>query len=264
MILTKSKIKYAVLLALCVVLHPCLSYAEEVAMRTIIPDQDIVRGNDMAVGDSYRTLSDEDVPPGFLVIEGNMDIGKNPSAPTTPVPNEATAGNLNVNDIYIRALNADEGGWASTLQTGCDKEVSGYIDFLMEGTAGNGAPAPVSKIVTVDTLTWTITPGSAYLRRGFWTKEGTLPHDENEDLEDSPIHFLSTAYAAARCVDYRGKYVGGADATRESKVVFVNVANIENTSFQIQVTRQMPFEPLWTYRSNPATIIRVTFTAIGR
>ena len=73
--------KVIFLVVVMLILATTLAFAEEIKLSTIVPDQQLVRGKDGAIGTSYQSKTDADVPDGNLIVEGNVGIGTtNPGA----------------------------------------------------------------------------------------------------------------------------------------------------------------------------------------
>jgi len=93
-----------------------LAWAEDAIEATsyvpVPPDR--LHANRGTIGSAYRleSVPDNSVPNGNLLVSGNVGIGT--TSPRSNPPNAAAAGNLEVNDIYLRAMNR----WASQLAEG--------------------------------------------------------------------------------------------------------------------------------------------------
>ena len=140
--------KILFLLAAILILFVGLSFAEEIRLSTIVPDQTVLRSKKGAIGNTYcmpasvptSLLTDPPASDVDLLVEGNVGIGT--MSPHLPAPGPGgtpATGNLDVNDVYLRSASkwASEGGgpWATN---GND------IYNINTGNVGIGITTPIS------------------------------------------------------------------------------------------------------------------------
>ncbi len=100
-----------------------------------------------------------------MVLDSNGDVGIGQAfAPTTPIPNPRTTGNLDANDVFLRSA-GESGNWASQLADNAGSGVvagtfvgaqtidvgfqpAGVMLMSVQESEANGGPAPISEAGT--------------------------------------------------------------------------------------------------------------------
>ncbi len=124
-------------------LLPAPARAEQVEIVTYYPSPsattDDLRVKRATVGSDYKALNLDDplatIPDGTLLVEGSIGIGT--SRPPLTAPDGSTAGNLNVNNIFVRSLNGGVGAWVSEALAGGLEPSKPYTVYLSVPAGGS-------------------------------------------------------------------------------------------------------------------------------
>jgi len=239
--------RYSFIVLSLLFLGTAFTYAQEVRMGTIMPSSNTVRGKDAITSVDHEDISDTDVTNNNMIVDGDLACGRDT---ITQTAHNDHAGNLDVNDAYIRAANGGNGAWASELSASSYAAVAGCIDFRMDGDEnGVGGTAQGTYKTTIDTTTWKA--NGEHLFFGTWTN-GEAP----------AIMDLEIVHASMGNATYRGQVLDNHLARVRSKTVLVYVENITPTSFEIWISRSI-HNVYNAYEDDPQCRIRVTFLAFG-